>query len=97
MPETTYRVTQWMPGDGGQGPVGFFARDRVVDPVAVLVHGSEEASEGGAEIVGSAPTGVAATDDIGPALSAISDICDDPRGWIAHADLGLVHTGDRVR
>ena len=59
-----YRVIQWMTGDVGQVALRHFADNPVFDLVAVLVHTPEKVGKDAGDIVGIAPTGVVATDDI---------------------------------
>ncbi len=64
MPDKPYRVIQWMTGDVGQVGIRHFADNQVFDLVAVLVHSPDKVGKDAGEIVGIAPTGVVATDDI---------------------------------
>jgi hypothetical protein len=73
MPEKTYRVIQWMTGDVGQVGVRHFADNPTFDLVAVLVHNTDKVGKDAGEIVGIAPTGVIATDDIESVIAMDAD------------------------
>jgi hypothetical protein len=73
MPEKTYRVIQWMTGDVGQVGVRHFADNPTFDLVAVLVHNQDKVGKDAGEIVGIAPTGVIATDDIEKVIAMDAD------------------------
>lgn len=74
MPEKTYRVIQWMTGDVGQVGVRHFAGNPVFDLVGVLVHTPDKVGKDAGDLVGIAPTGVIATDDV-EAMVALDADC----------------------
>ncbi|WP_068275390.1 dihydrodipicolinate reductase [Aldersonia kunmingensis] len=73
MSERRYRVIQWMTGDVGRVGVRHFAENPVYDLVGVLVHTAEKVGKDAGEIVGVAPTGVIATDDIDSIIALDAD------------------------
>jgi hypothetical protein len=73
MPQTTYRIIQWMTGDVGQVGVRHFAANPVYDLVGVLVHSKDKAGKDAGEIAGIAPIGLAATDDVDAIVALDAD------------------------
>lgn len=73
MPQRTYRVIQWMTGDVGQAGLRHFLENPVYELAAVVVHSPEKVGKDAGELVGAAPVGVAATDDIEAAIATEAD------------------------
>lgn len=73
MPQQTYRVIQWMTGDVGQVGVRHFASNPVFELVGVLVHTPDKVGRDAGDIVGIAPTGVVATDDVEAVIALDAD------------------------
>ncbi|CRZ18679.1 NAD(P)H-dependent amine dehydrogenase family protein [Mycolicibacterium neworleansense] len=73
MSDKTYRIIQWMTGDVGQVGLRHFAESPVFDLVGVLVHSPEKVGKDAGDIVGIAPTGVIATDDVESMIATDAD------------------------
>jgi hypothetical protein len=59
-----YRVVQWATGNVGKVAIRHFAENPVFELSAVLVFGTEKVGKDAGELVGIAPIGVRATDDV---------------------------------
>ncbi|UXA17299.1 dihydrodipicolinate reductase [Mycobacterium sp. SMC-4] len=73
MHDKTYRVIQWMTGDVGQAGLRHFIDNSVYELVAVLVHNKDKVGRDAGELVGVAPVGLAATDDVEAVIATEAD------------------------